>query len=50
MDLAELRITRYLEIGIGRHPLERADNIKRARAGVHHLCLRAVPETQSRAM
>lgn len=32
-----------LEIGIARHSLERADNVKRARSRVHHFRLSAVP-------
>lgn len=35
----------YLEIGIARHSLERADNVKRARSRVHHFRLSAVPGT-----
>lgn len=40
----------YLEVSVGRHPLERADDVKRAAAGVHHLRLRAVPETHDIAI
>lgn len=36
-----------LEIGIGSHPLERADDIKRARTGVHHFRLSTIPSCSS---
>lgn len=42
-----MHIILYLKIGISRHPLERADNVKRACARVYHLCLSTIPEAHN---